>query len=84
MHVVERFTLAPDGKTLTAIVLVEDPETFNEPLTLKQIWRRTDASIEESVCAEDGGLDRFEQSLDPIPVAANPISDSRTGVEART
>ena len=72
MHVVERFTLAPDGKTLTAIVFVEDPETFNEPLTLKQIWRRTDASIEESVCAEDGGLDRFQQNLDPIPVAAKP------------
>lgn len=72
MHVVERFTIAPDGKTLTAIVKVEDPETFNEPLTLKQIWRRTNLEIEESVCAEDGGVDRFQQNLDPIPVAAKP------------
>ena len=72
MHVVERFTVAPDGKSLTAIVTVEDPETFNAPLTLKQVWRRTNLEIEESVCAEDGGVDRFSQNLDPIPVAGKP------------
>ncbi|HEX3485236.1 MAG TPA: hypothetical protein VHT51_09255 [Micropepsaceae bacterium] len=72
LHVVERFTVAPDGKSLTAIVTVEDPETFNAPLTLTQVWRRTNAEIEESVCAEDGGVDRFQQGLDPIPVAAKP------------
>jgi hypothetical protein len=72
LHVIERFTVAPDGKSLTAIVSVEDPDTFNTPLTLKQIWRRTNLEFEESVCAEDGGIDRFEQNLDPIPVAAKP------------
>jgi hypothetical protein len=72
LHVVERFTVAPDGKSLTAIVTVEDPDTFNAPLTLKQVWRRTNLEIEESVCAEDGGIDRFDQGLDPIPVAEKP------------
>src|SRR5262249_2242368 len=40
LHVVERFTVAPDGKSMTAIVTVEDPDTFTGPLTLKNIWRR--------------------------------------------
>jgi hypothetical protein len=72
LHVVERFTLAPDGKSLTAIVKVEDPDTFNGPLTLKQVWRRTDLRIEESVCAADGGVDMFNLNLHPIPVADKP------------
>jgi hypothetical protein len=69
LHVVERFTVAPDGKSLTAIVTVEDPDTFNAPLTLKQVWRRTNLAIEESVCAADGGVDMFNLNLHPIPVA---------------
>ena len=74
LHVVERFTVAPDGKTLTALIKVEDPDTFNEPLTLKQIWRRTNFSYEEAVCADDGdgGVSHFQQKLEPIPVAAKP------------
>ena len=72
LHVVERFTIAPDAKSLTAIVRVEDPDTFNAPLTLKNIWRRNNVSIEESVCADDGGVDRYNFNLYPIPVAAKP------------
>ena len=68
----ERFTIAPDAKSLTAIVRVEDPETFNAPLTLKNIWRRNNVAIEESVCAADGGVDMFNLNLYPIPVAAKP------------
>src|SRR5260221_9118262 len=36
LHVVERLTISKDGRTLTAIVTVEDPDTFNGPLTFKQ------------------------------------------------
>ena len=42
LHVVERFTISPDGRALTGIVTVEDPETFNAPLTLKQTWRKNE------------------------------------------
>ena len=35
-HVVERFRLPADGKTLEVAVTVEDPDTFNEPLHLRQ------------------------------------------------
>jgi hypothetical protein len=72
LHVVERFTISPDGRTLTAIVTVEDPGTFNAPLTLKQTWRRNDVTIGETVCAESAGVDYFNQNLHPIPQADKP------------
>jgi hypothetical protein len=71
-HVIERFTIAPDGQSLTAIVTVEDEDTFTGPMTLKQTWRKNPVEIEESVCAEDGGVDRYNFNLFPIPVAAKP------------
>jgi hypothetical protein len=72
LHVVERFTIAPDKQSLTAIVTVEDPDTLNEKMTLKQVWRRSNTAIEESVCADDGGEDHFHQNLHPIPEAGKP------------
>ena len=72
LHVVERFTIAPDAKSLTAIVTVEDPDTFNGPLTLKNIWRRNNVTIEESICAADSGVDWFNANLHPIPQSERP------------
>jgi hypothetical protein len=72
LHVVERFTISQDGRTLTAIVTVEDPDTFNGPLTLKQTWRKNPTPMAEMVCAEDAGEDHFNQNLHPIPRADKP------------
>jgi hypothetical protein len=72
LHVVERFTISQDGRALTAIVTVEDPDTFNAPLTLKQTWRRNDVTMGETVCAESAGVDYFNQNLHPIPQADKP------------
>ena len=72
LHVVERFTISQDRRTLSAIVTVEDPDTFNEPLTLKQTWRRNEVAMAEMVCAEDAGVDYFNGNLDPIPLADKP------------
>ena len=72
LHVVERFTISPDGKALTAIVKVEDPDTFNGPLTLKQTWRKNEVAMEEMVCAESAGEDYFNQNLHPVPQAGKP------------
>jgi hypothetical protein len=72
LHVVERFTLAPDGRSLKAIVTVSDPDTFNGPLTLTQTWRKNEIAMIESVCADDGGIDPFEQNLFPIPKSDKP------------
>ena len=73
LHVGERFTISRDGKTLTAIIKVEDPDTFNGPLTLKQTWRRANVDMLEGVCAEDSGQDHFSnENYHPLPQAAKP------------
>jgi hypothetical protein len=71
LHVVERFTVSPDGKSLSAIVTVNDPDTFNGPITLSKKWFRVDRPMEESVCAENN-VDFFDQGLVPMPEAKAP------------
>jgi hypothetical protein len=67
-HVVERFKLAADGNTLEAIVTVEDPDTFNEPLHMMQRWRKVNNPMLETVCSENNA-DYYHQNLFPIPEA---------------
>jgi hypothetical protein len=70
-HVVERFKVAADGRTLEAQVTVDDPDAFNEPLHLRQGWRKVDNPMLETACAENNG-DYFHQNLFPIPEADKP------------
>jgi hypothetical protein len=70
-HVVERYKLSADGKTLEAAVTVDDPDAFNEPLHLVQRWRKVENPLLESVCAENNE-DYFHQNLFPIPQADTP------------
>ena len=67
LHVVERFKLMADGG-LEATARVEDPDTFNEPLTMMQRWRRVPNPLLETVCAENN-VDPFQHNLHPIPEA---------------
>src|SRR5207253_6625780 len=71
LHVVERFKLSADERTLEATVTVEDPDTFNEPLHMVQRWRKVNNPLMETVCAEDN-FDYFHQNLFPIPEADKP------------
>ena len=71
LHVVERFKLAADGKTLEVLVKVEDPDTFNEPLYMMRRWRKVPNQLLEMVCAENNG-DHFGKNLFPIPRADKP------------
>jgi hypothetical protein len=70
-HVVERFKVPADGKTLEALVRVDDPDTFNEPLHLRQAWRKVNNPMLETACAENNE-DFFHQNLFPIPEADKP------------
>ena len=70
-HVVERYTISADGKTLEAMVTVDDPDAFNEPLHMIQRWRKVPNPMLETVCAENNG-DRFGHNLFPIPQADKP------------
>jgi hypothetical protein len=71
LHVVERFKLSADGKMLEALVTVNDPDTFNEPLHMVQRWRKVENPLLETVCAENN-FDFFNQNLFPIPQADKP------------
>jgi hypothetical protein len=70
-HVVERYKLAADGKSLEANVTVDDPDTFNEPIHMVQRWRKMKNPLQENVCAENN-VDYFHQNLFPIPEADQP------------
>jgi|HubBroStandDraft_6_1064221.scaffolds.fasta_scaffold215344_2 hypothetical protein len=71
LHVVERFTVSPDAKNLTAVATVEDPDTFNGPLTMQQRWFKVNNPMEETACAENND-DFFHQNLFPLPEAKTP------------
>ena len=72
IHVVERFKMIDGGKTLQAIVTVDDPGAFNMPWTAMQRWRRlSDRPITETMCAENN-FDFFGYEVAPIPQADKP------------
>jgi hypothetical protein len=71
LHVIERFKLSADGKTLDVLVKVEDPDTFNEPLYMTRRWNKVPNQLLETVCAENN-RDYFGKNLFPIPQADVP------------
>ncbi|HLQ92428.1 MAG TPA: hypothetical protein VK148_20600 [Xanthobacteraceae bacterium] len=71
LKVEERLKVAADGKMIEALVKVEDPDTFNEPLYMVQRWRKVPNPLYETVCAENN-VDYFYNNLVPIPTAAKP------------
>jgi hypothetical protein len=69
IHVVERFKLIEDGKTMQAVVTVDDPGAFTMPWTAIQRWRRvSNRPIDEMICAENN-YDFFNYVVVPIPQA---------------
>ena len=52
LHVVERWTRSQDGKTLEVIFNVDDPDTFKEPWSAIQRYRRVEQPFVEQACAE--------------------------------
>src|ERR1051326_6269550 len=52
LHVVERYRLTNDGQVLEAQIRVEDPDTFNQPWSGIQRYRKVKGPMEEQVCAE--------------------------------
>ncbi len=71
LHVVERFKMSADNKTLEALVKVEDPDTFKEPLYMVRRWNKVPNQLLEMVCAENNG-DHFGKNLFPVPRAHKP------------
>src|ERR1700730_7874944 len=72
LHVIERFHMIEDGKTLEVNVHVEDPGAFTTPWNAIQRYRRTDSGpLSEVVCAENND-DHFHHDLEPMPQADKP------------
>jgi hypothetical protein len=72
LHVVERFSLVDGGKTLQAVVTVEDPGAFNMAWSAVQRWRRREGNaILELICAENSS-GYFNYKVTPIPQASKP------------
>jgi hypothetical protein len=71
LHVLERFTIEPGGKFMSALVTVEDPDAFNAPLTMTRRWFRFDGPMLETVCSENN-IDFPNQNLVPQPEAKTP------------
>ena len=68
LHVTERWKLIDEGKTLEANIRVEDPDTFNQPWSTFQRYRRGQQTLSEEVCAENN-QHLFDYH---IPVANKP------------
>ena len=71
LHVSERLKLSADGSALEALVRVDDPDTFNEPLNMVRRWRKVPNPLYEMVCGENN-RDYFGLNLFPIPHAITP------------
>ena len=68
LHVIERYTIAPDRSMITADVSVEDPETFNMGWYARATYRSTPGAVQEVVCAENNKNASTGQDY-PIPKA---------------
>ena len=68
LHVVERYRVLPDKKTLEGTLTFEDPKAYTMKWSASVKYHRTGAMAQESICAEDT-FDFFTGKLFPIPVA---------------
>ena len=72
LHVIERWKLAPDAKSIDISVTVEDPGAFTTPYHAVQRWlRRETATLPINPCNENND-DHFSQGLVPPAHATTP------------
>jgi hypothetical protein len=71
LHVVERFRLSDEGKTLEVSVTVDDPGAFTTQWSAIQRYRRVQrAAMEEQPCAENNS-NYLNESVRAIPQSAS-------------
>jgi hypothetical protein len=68
LHVTERWRLVDEGKVLEVKFTVEDPDTYVEPWSGIQRYRKVQRKMEEQVCAENN-TQLFDYK---IPMAGKP------------
>jgi hypothetical protein len=66
LHVVERYRLINNGRVLENLIWAEDPDTFNQPWSAIQRYRKVqDGPMDEQVCAENNGAISTPQAAKP-------------------
>jgi hypothetical protein len=69
LHVVERFRMIEDGKTLEVKIHVEDPGAFTTPWDASQRYVRSNkTTLQEVICSENNA-NYFNHEVDPTPQA---------------
>jgi len=53
LHVVERYKMTDEGKTLEVAMMIDDPDTYNQPWQAIRRFRRVERTMAEDVCAEN-------------------------------
>jgi hypothetical protein len=72
LHVVERWKLAADGKSIEVAVTVDDPGAFTMSWSAKQVYARADQGpLSEMVCAENN-TNYFGHEVVETPTADTP------------
>jgi hypothetical protein len=70
LHVTERWRLIEDGKKLEILMIIDDPDTFNQPWQALRQYSRVNRTLSEDICSENNinpfGIDYG------TPVAAKP------------
>ena len=56
---------------MEVMVRIEDPDTFNEPWSAVQHYRRVSQEMQEEACAENNA-NYFSYDVEPLPQADKP------------
>jgi hypothetical protein len=72
MHVIERWKLSAEAKTVDVSIYVEDPGAFTTPWRAVQRWRRVEEAPILTVPCNENNDDHFSQGLVPLAEAAQP------------
>jgi hypothetical protein len=72
IHVIERWKIAADAKTVDVSVYVEDPGAFTTPWTAVQRWRRVEEAPILQVPCNENNDDVFNHDLVPLAHADKP------------
>jgi hypothetical protein len=74
LHVVERYTIAPDRKSMMATIEVDDPGAYTTKWGASQryILHTTPIAEAEDVCAENNDANYFHEDEVPIPQTTTP------------
>jgi len=71
LHVVERFKMSPDRKSMEDFITVDDPGAFTQAWSGSQRFNLERSPLEESPCAENN-VDFFHYNVVPMPQADKP------------